>query len=451
MGLFSLLAVTVAAATALGGVSAAPAAAAFRPCAAGVPAGVDFDGDGAPDAAIGVPGRRVGDFGEAGLIEIRYGDGGTFALTAARPAGNDNLGWALQPADLNGDACTDLIAGAPFSDASGTEDSGAVYVFLGKPDGFHQAGILHPGGNGIPGSPLDFAYFGWALGLDRSVLYIGEPCAAGDGQPVCAGAATRVRLTITDTGGVTAAGTRITEDSPLIGGKVEGGEGFGSAFASLDGKMAIGAPGEGVGGAVYVVGGTAARKLTQDTPGMPGAGETGDEFGMTLGTHAGDLVIGSPFESIGPALGAGMITVVPVEGGALRPDLATGYSQNSPGVAGAAEWEDWFGWAVGTWNGALLVGSPGETVGDVLSAGMVVEVGTGRGWTQNTAGIPGAAGSDARFGISIGALGDVPLVGAIGTEGFRGAVIAGLDKAPELWRLSSGASHEHQEYGRAIS
>jgi FG-GAP repeat len=451
MSLFPLFTVTVA--MALGGVSAAASpTAAYQPCAAGAPAGVDFNGDRAPDAAVGVPGRRVGGVGEAGLVEVRYGGGaGEYALTAASPTANANLGRALQPADLNGDVCTDLLAGAPFRDVDGTDDSGAVFVFLGTPSGFHEAGLLRPGAGGVPGRPDSFAYFGWVLGLDRSVVYVGEPCAVGPDREGCAGAVTRLRLTISETGGVTAAGTRFMENSPLVGGTIQGGEEFGSSFASLDGKMAIGAPGDGPGGSVFVVGGTGpARKLTQDTPGMPGAAEPGDAFGTMLSTHAGSLVVGSPQESIGTAEYAGMITLVPVSAGALRPDRAIGYSQNSFGVAGAAEPGDRFGAAVATWDTSLLVGAPGETVGTVAEAGMVSELGTGRGWTQNTSGIPGDAAVDAQFGSRIGSIGGNPLVGVPGADTFRGAVIL-LGKVSYLWTLSSGSSHEFQEYGLAIS
>jgi hypothetical protein len=315
----------------------------------------------------------------------------------------------------------------------------------------NEAGMLRVGAGGVPGTPRAFASFGAALGLDRSVLYIGEPCARDEGQEVCAGAVTRLRLTITEAGGVEAAGIRFTESSPLIGDTARGGEEFGSSFASLDGKMAIGAPGEDVGGAVFVVGGTGtAQKLTQDTPGMPGAAEPGDQFGSSLLNHGGSLVIGSPSESIGTAEMAGMITVVPVESGALRPGLATGYSQNSAGVAGAAEPGDAFGTAVASSRGELLVGSPRETVGEVSGAGMVVEVGTGRGWTMNTTGVPGTAVVDGQFGRSFGSLGSIPLTSAAGVDGSRGLVIVDLGTASKYWAPSPPAS-EYEEYGSALS
>lgn len=44
---------------------------------------------------------------------------------------NDNLGWCVNSAgDVNGDGYDDIVAGAPFADATGT-DLGRVYVFFG--------------------------------------------------------------------------------------------------------------------------------------------------------------------------------------------------------------------------------------------------------------------------------------------------------------------------------
>ncbi|NRQ34013.1 hypothetical protein HII36_19460 [Nonomuraea sp. NN258] len=72
---------------------------------------------------------------------------------------------------------------------------------------------------------------------------------------------------------------------------------FGAAVAASGGIVAIGAPSEGKGGAVYVLAGGTLRRITQDTPGVPGNDEWADRFGTTLAFGPGGLAVGAPLEA----------------------------------------------------------------------------------------------------------------------------------------------------------
>jgi len=91
------------------------------------------------------------------------------------------------------------------------------------------------------------------------------------------------------------------------------------------------------------------------------------------------------------------------------------WSQNSPGVAGTAEADDSFGWSLAAANfeniahDDLLVGVPGEDVGDVKDAGAdQVLDGSADGltssgnelWTQDSSGITSRAEEEDAFGFS---------------------------------------------------
>src|SRR4029453_5665200 len=186
----------------------------------------DFDNDGFADLAVGVPGEN--DF--AGAVNVLYGTGGGLSGTGGQlfPQGGgtaeafDSFGSSLAAGDFNNDGFADLAAGAPF-EAVGSVQAGAVSVWYGS------------------------------------------------------------------RGGLTATGGRLFTQ---VGGAVESGDQFGSALAAGDfnndgfADLAVGAPGEGVGGAgqagaVSVLPGSAGgltatggRLFTQ----VGGAVESGDQF-----------------------------------------------------------------------------------------------------------------------------------------------------------------------------
>jgi disulfide bond formation protein DsbB len=201
--------------------------------------------------------------------------------------------------------------------------------------------------------------------------------------------------------------------------------------------LAVGVPGESLGdasfaGAVNVLYGSATGLVSsgsqfwhQDSPGLEGDGaEAGDGFGGSLvagdfnGDGFGDLAVGALNEGIGPNESAGAVNVLYGSGTGLTAAGSQFWHQDSPGVMGASEDQDFFGWslAAADFNADgfvdLGVGVPGEDFGSGPDVGAVnVLYGSSAGltatddqvWQQDSPGIGGTAELNDRFGISLAA------------------------------------------------
>ncbi|WP_345390362.1 integrin alpha [Nonomuraea salmonea] len=86
----------------------------------------DFDGDGVDDVVVGDP------FGDEqkGAVHV-LSAGKVVPVAVPGPAKGDGFGWSVRLAQVNGDACADLVVGAPYADVDGVEDAGAAYVIFG--------------------------------------------------------------------------------------------------------------------------------------------------------------------------------------------------------------------------------------------------------------------------------------------------------------------------------
>ncbi|MCM2577812.1 FG-GAP and VCBS repeat-containing protein [Streptomyces meridianus] len=127
-------------------------------------------------------------------------------------------------------------------------------------------------------------------------------------------------------------------------------------------------------------GSTRTTTITQNTSGVPGANERGDQFGARLdagdanGDGFADLAVGVPFEAIGSKAAAGAVVLLKGGLGGIGGTGAQAFHQDTAGVAGVAEAGDRFGGAV------RLLDTDRNGRAD-LAAGAPVENGTGAVWS----------------------------------------------------------------------
>jgi hypothetical protein len=154
--------------------------------------------------------------------------------------------------------------------------------------------------------------------------------------------------------------------------------------------------------------------------------------GDVNGDGLGDIIAAAPLAQEAE-INAGAIIVLAGRAAGLSAAGARLINQDSAGVPGVTEDQDLFGSSIaagdvtGDGRADLLVGAPGETVGSVSEAGMVVLLkgsasgltGTGsQGFDQNDAAVPGAPEPNDHYGSS------VALLNLNGTGGLDAAVSA---------------------------
>ena len=248
--------------------------------------------------------------------------------------------------------------------------------------------------------------------------------------------------------------TRWTRDTTgLAGSGAASGDFFGAALAvgDFDGDgyddLLVGAPGaddsgETDAGVIHVIYGSSSGLTTtgdqvfhQDTTGINGVAESGDQLGEVLTTGDfdcdgyDDVVIGVPSESVGSDDDAGATQVLYGSSGGVS-TVDDIYHQGTAGVNGTPEAGDHFGGAVaaGNFNGDddngvacddLAIASVDEHVGSVADAGYLYTLLGGTNglsttgdfaWHQDTTGVADEAEANDRFGLRL-ATGDADLDG----------------------------------------
>ncbi len=381
------------------GKTAAPAAKAAKAPKA------DFNGDGYADTVSSAPKATVGGKEEAGYVTVSYGSAKGASTThrqlfSANTAGvpgdasvNGRFGEQSAARDFDGDGTTDLAL----------TDDGKVLILWGAKGQTLKAAAADDGGAEVPGvdsvrtlaagdfngdGKADLAVDGNDSGVD--LLYggfgrDGKPAKTGKVEPghdfgpdkVIAGDVTGDGI---DDLVTTHSFEEMSEKSAFFKGSKDGlvskpkaiddaetgviadvnKDGFGDiVLRTVPGGVVENLPYDH--GTLKVLYGTAdgpgtkTSTLTQNSAGVPGANEEGDEFGKSLaagdvnGDGYADIAVGTPYEDIGSgAAGKDAGAVVQLLGGkdGLTGAGAKNWDQGSEGVPGAVEAEDRFGSAV---------------------------------------------------------------------------------------------------------
>lgn len=424
----------------------------------------DFDGDGNPDLAVGIPGEDFGGVSEAGAIQILRGawygltwfgndfiTGGMLGVDAAE--WNDRFGSALAWGDFDHDGYDDLAIGTPYEDVGtwfGNQiDAGAVTILYGSPSGFAPGRTqwIHHDTVGVPGGAGAGDRLGWALaagdfnGDGRSDLAIGAPY-----DDIYGSDEGSVTILWGSSSGLSTFGGQFWHQSAFAGEAAENGDRFGynllagnfSSLYYLD--LAVGVPGEDLGGildaggvqVLYASGpgglsASGAQFWTQDGFGVLDVAESYDQFGLALGqgdfdgNGVRDLAVGVPYEDLGNAYDAGGVAVFYGSAAGLSASGNQFWTQDSSGIADVAEPNDYFGWSLagldhyGDSRDELAIGCIREDVGRAADAGVVhILTGaaaglTGAGsqlWSQSTStvAVPDFAESGDHFGYALTAL-----------------------------------------------
>jgi hypothetical protein len=367
--------------------------------AAAVPVRQDFNGDGYPDLAVGAPGATIGGQANAGYVAVMYGS--AHGLSAAHrtvisratagipgaPAARERFGTHTAAADLNGDGYTDLVVNGyehgsliVWGGAGGLSGGTAVPGY----SSYAQAGDFN--GDGKP--DLALVDTGTAAGDEpygSDVVVWNGPVSRG-GTPASTGAFDGRSHLFTDVRATASGDVNGDGYADLALAEYTGDGGFGTelyyggpdgltgrvvptstdiaasvAIGDLNsdgyGDLVVGDPGAQKVTALYgsasgITGTSRRNSVGQNTPGVPGATESGDAFGWSVAVGDvnkdgyQDVAVGVPYEDLGGTRDAGDVIVLRGSANGLTGSKAQAVSQDTKGVPGTAEKGDQFGFAV---------------------------------------------------------------------------------------------------------
>ena len=394
--------------------------------AAAAPVHDDFNGDGYQDLVTGAPWATVGGRSRAGEVTVMYG--GPHGLSAGRrtvisratngipgsPVKDQKFGRQVSKGDLDGDGYADLVIGVGV----GATDSVIVW---GGPEGLSGTGTSIPASNTRTGDfdgdgRLDLALFrtGYSQVDDPSgttgtiwkgpVTRAGKPSGTtaidpdgylkvidiwdgsagdvnGDGrddlalEAYCGEGYYCAQLYLSSPSGP------VRTDEPFYGSVTALGDVNGDGYDDL-------VTGDSINERIMVAYGSKSgltpsatwKFYSQNTPGVPGAKESGDNFGWSVavgditGDGIDDVAVGVVSEGLGSGLRAGMVDILRGSRAGLTGTGAQGFTQNTPGIPGTAENGDSFGGAV------QLLDINGNGYADLAAAATNENAGDGAVW-----------------------------------------------------------------------
>ncbi|UUU42226.1 FG-GAP-like repeat-containing protein [Streptomyces sp. NBC_00162] len=369
----------------------------------GVSAAGDFDGDGFCDLAVTAHHENEG----AGLLTVVWGSKGglTDGVTLedpdklASPGIQNRRTWGgkLAVGDFDGDGKDELVVAA----STNATANSTLYTFRNIARSGRQAAPVK--------TPL-----GFRLTHDLEGLASGDVDGDGRDDLVLAGAVSGLNHYVpgSPTGLLPGAAKALGAGDEQAVGDING-DGYGD--------VVIGNRSAGKGGQILVAYGSAAGPsatpavIDQNTPGVPGASEQGDDFGVSLalgdidGDGYQDLAVGSYGESLDPVSLAGGVHVF--RGSASGLVTGTGVqavNRTSPGVPGDARQAEQFGIAVTLTDANkdgkadLIVGSGDADGGNSGSVTYLPSNGAKVAAPGSRLVLPGEAGLAATAGLGFG-------------------------------------------------
>ncbi|MEU6991446.1 FG-GAP-like repeat-containing protein [Streptomyces sp. NPDC046465] len=392
-----ITAVAVASLTApLALVAAGSASAAPTPPKATV---TDFNHDGYADLAISAPGNYDNDV--SGSVSIVYGSANgpdkAHAVTISRATpgvpgsatDEGHFGGQTSASDLDGDGYTDLVvtggkkpvvlwgSAQGLTGAGSSElDSNGALVTAGDFNGDGKGDLVtaeypepeDPMDNDDKGMTIAYGPFkhdgkaastqqiATSLTFGPGDFVVGDVTGDGADDIVTShGFEETAHKSQLWKGGKNGVSTTSQKLAPSLGGAVADidGDGYGDFVTRDIGTSFEDMPSQK--GTVLVRYGSASglsdrsTKITQDTAGVPGTGEAGDQFGTAIsagdvnGDGYADVAVGVPNEAIGTTADAGSVVLLKGSRTGLTGTGSQAFDQSTAGVPGASEKGDKFG------------------------------------------------------------------------------------------------------------